>query len=230
MLRLTCILIASLLWVAIGRAADEPRDPNLPTVVLMGDSIRLGYTRAVAKQLAGKANVVSPSANGGDSSNVLKNLEAWIIRAQPTVVHFNCGIHDTKKFKETGKFQVSPEAYEANLRAIVAQLRKQTKATVLFALTTPIVDDRAAQQRADKNYELLDASTVQYNAIARRVMQELAVPVNDLRTALGDSTEHARLINADGVHFTSEGSEKLAAAVAAFVTEHLPTTAKATRQ
>ena len=29
---------------------------------------------------------------------MLKNLDEWVIRQQPAVVHFNCGIHDTKEF------------------------------------------------------------------------------------------------------------------------------------
>src|SRR5690606_24065734 len=153
----------------------------------------------VAQQLAGKATIVSPKPNGGDSSNVLKNIEAWALREQPAVVHFNSGIHDTKRFKASGKFQVSPEQYEANLRAIVGRLRTETKAKILFALTTPIVDERAAKTRADRDYELLDASTEQYNAIARRVMKELDVPVNDLRAALGDSEAQAAAIVNDGV-------------------------------
>src|SRR4029434_1748195 len=114
----------------------QSTEKALPKVVLLGDSIRLGYTPYVEKQLAGQAVIVSPKANGGDSARVLKNLEEWAIREQPTVVHFNCGIHDTKKSKTTGKFQVPPEEYAANLRNIVNRLRRETKAVVIFALTT----------------------------------------------------------------------------------------------
>jgi len=218
---LVCCLLALAVCNTM-HAADETPAKALPKVVLIGDSIRLSYAPVVAKQLAGKASIVSPKPNGGDSSNVLKNIEAWAIREQPAVVHFNCGIHDTKKFKATGKFQVSPEQYEANLRDIVSQLRKKTKAKILFALTTPIVDDRAAKTRAERDYELLNASTEQYNEIAQRVMKELDVPVNDLRKALGTPEEQARAIVDDGVHFNKQGVDKLAAAVTAFLSEHLP--------
>ena len=80
--------------------------------------------------------------------------------------HHNCQgdyrshtVHDTKKSKTTGTFQVPPEQYEANLRKIVERIRRETKATVLFATTTPIIDDRAAQGRTKAEYELLEAST-----------------------------------------------------------------------
>lgn len=217
-------LSAILLLTGPALAQEQPAEETLPTVVLLGDSIRLSYAPQVKKLLQGKAKLLSPSANGGDSSNFVKNLEAWAIKAQPAVVHFNCGIHDVKKFKATGKFQVSPEDYEKNLRTIVERLRKETKAKVLFALTTPVIDARAAKTRAERNYELLDASTEQYNAIARRVMQELDVPVNDLRAALGDADEQAAAISEDGVHFNIAGVEKLGTAVTKFVTAHLPAT------
>jgi lysophospholipase L1-like esterase len=175
----------------------------------------------VAKKLEGKAVVVGPKANGGDSANVLKNLKAWAVAEKPDVVHFNCGIHDTKKDRKTGKFQVPPDQYEANLRKIVGTLRTETKATVIFATTTPIIDDRAAKGRADAAYELLDASTVEYNRIAARVMKELDVPVNDLRAACGDDAARGKLIGADGVHFTPDGRTRLGDAVAAFVSKYL---------
>ena len=197
----------------------------LPKVVLVGDSIRLSYASVVVKHLDGRATVVSPKANGGDSSSVLKNLERWVIRERPAVVHFNCGIHDTKRFKATGKFQVSPEQYEANLRKIVEGIRKETDAVVLFATTTPILDDRAAAARKGRDYELLGSSVEQYNAIAKKVMKELSVPVNDLHAAMSKpdrphTTE--TLIGTDGVHLTTPARELLGNRIAVFVGERLP--------
>src|SRR4051794_38027700 len=61
--------------------ADEPA--KLPKVVLIGDSIRLGYAPTVAKQLEGKAVVVQSKSNGGDSARVLANLTAWAVAEKP---------------------------------------------------------------------------------------------------------------------------------------------------
>jgi lysophospholipase L1-like esterase len=200
--------------------AAEPA--KLPRVVLYGDSIRMAYAPLVAKQLEGKATIISFKANGTDSTNQLKMIGQWAIAEKPDVVHFNCGIHDTKKDKKTGAYQTSPEQYEANLRKMIETLRKETGATVIFALTTPIHDERAIKLRADKSYDLLDASTIEYNNIAKRVMQELKVPINDLRAICGDADERAKLIVADGVHFTPAGNAKLAKAVAEVVEKNLP--------
>lgn len=215
-------LVVVLVCGSLELVADDKAPQPLPKVVLLGDSIRMGYAPIVEKELAGKAIVVSPKANGGDSSNTLKHLEEWVIREQSAIVHFNCGIHDTKKSKSTGKFQVPPDQYEANLRKIVERIRKETKATVLFATTTPILDDRAAKGRAKAEYELLEASVEQYNEIAKRVMQDLKVPVNDLHGLSADADLRTQLISGDGVHFTTPGRERLGKAVAQFILKHLP--------
>ena len=138
----------------------------LPKVVLLGDSIRQGYAPIVSELLAGRAIVVTPSSNGWDTVRLLKNLDEWAIREQPDVVHFNCGIHDTKRSKATDQNQVSPEQYEANLREIVQRLRKETKAKVVFALSTPIMDDRAKEAWTTRNYRVPNASITEYNGIA----------------------------------------------------------------
>lgn len=212
-----CVMVVS----TVACAEDNPAS-SLPKVVLVGDSIRLSYAAAVQKSLDGTAAVISPKANGSDSGNVLKNLETWVIREQPDMVHFNCGIHDTKKFKATGKFQVSPKTYESNLRAIVARIRAKTDAVIVFATTTPILDARAAKIRSDRDYELLGASVEQYNAIASRVMRELMVPVNDLHKALSNADASVEsLIGGDGVHLTAAGQTLAGRQVAQVITRQL---------
>lgn len=216
------VVFAGLLVQGPGLAWAQAPQGGLPKVVLVGDSIRMSYAPLVEKELAGKAAIISAKANGGDSNNVLQHLDEWVIRQQPAVVHFNCGIHDTKKFKTTGRFQVPPDQYEANLRKIVACIRSQTKAVVLFATTTPILDERAAAARGKVEYALLEASVEQYNAIAAKVMQELKVPVNDLHAVFPDAASRGEALAADGVHFTAGGQQALAQAVAAAVAQHLP--------
>lgn len=194
------------------------QSPELPKVVLIGDSIRLGYAPLVAQRLEGKARVVSPAANGGDSGNVLKNLQEWAVRERPDVVHLNCGLHDLKLSKKTKKHQVPLQAYEANLREIVARLRKETTAVLVFANTTPILDDRHAQRRAD--FDRVEADVAQYNAVAQRVMAEAGVPVHDLHGIVEDGGA-AALLGKDGTHYTPAGYERLADAVADCVLRQL---------
>lgn len=218
------LLLAFSAFVATAFAQDASTAAKqaLPKVVLLGDSIREGYAPFVAELLAGRAAVTTPKANGRDTRTLLTNLDAWAIKEQPAVIHFNCGIHDTKRNKETAKYNVPPEEYALNLREIVKRLRTETKAKLVFALSTPPIDERSQEYWKTRSYRLEHASVVEYNRIARQVMKELDVPVNDLPAALGDETENTRLHDAGGVHFTKEGSQKLAAAVVSVVTPYLP--------
>lgn len=227
-MRRLLVVVAALLLSANCVAQERPL-VEMPKVLLIGDSIRLSYAATVKQALNGQASVVSPQANAGDSSNLLRGLASILDSERPDVVHFNCGIHDTKRFRDTGEFQVSSAEYEANLRSIVKRIREQTDAVVLFATTTPILDERAAVTRSDRDYELLGASVEQYNRIARKVMRELQVPVNDLHSALtGDSQQVESLIGADGVHLTAAGQRLTGLQVAQFVRQHMPGTAVST--
>ena len=83
---ITAFLTAS---TPIRGQARPPSGTALPRVVLVGDSIRLGYAPRVAERLAGKAVVISPAENGGDSANVLAHLDEWVLRQKPDVIHLN---------------------------------------------------------------------------------------------------------------------------------------------
>lgn len=124
----------------------------LPKVVLLGDSIREHYAPIVAELLAGRAHVVTPKANERDTGTLLKNLDEWAVKERPDVVHFNSGIHDTKRDQKTGNLNVPPAQYEANLREIVKRLRAETKAKVVFALSTPLVDERSEGYWKTRSY------------------------------------------------------------------------------
>jgi lysophospholipase L1-like esterase/dienelactone hydrolase len=204
-------LVGVSLLLALSPLASAQPAKELPKVVLVGDSIRLGYAPLVAKRLAGKAVVVSPADNGGDSGNVLKHLDEWVVRAKPAVVHLNCGLHDLKRDKKTGKYQVELADYERNLKQLVARLRQETSAALVFANTTPILDDRHAKRRA--GFDRLEADVQRYNAVALRVMREAGVPVHDLHRVVEEGGTE-KLLGPDGTHYTPAGYERLADAVA----------------
>ncbi len=182
-----------------------------PKIVLIGDSIRLAYAPLVAQRLAGRAVIVSPEASGEDSANVLKNLAAWVIREKPNIVHFNCGLHDLKLSKKTKEHQVKLEQYEANLKTIVERLKKETTAALVFANTTPILDERHAKRGAA--FDRLEADVQRYNAVALRVMRDAGVPVNDLHWVVEKGGPETMLLK-DGTHYTPAGYARLAEAVA----------------
>ncbi len=193
------------------KVESAPDDPALPRVLLIGDSISIGYTQPVRELLKGKANLHRIPANGGPTINGLKSLKAWLGTGKWDVIHFNFGIHDMK-FMEPDKQQVPPADYEKNLREIVKQLQA-TGAKLIWATITPIPDGELNPKRTfDK--------VPTYNAIATKVMTEANVTVNDLNAAI---TPHlAKLQNPKDVHFNKEGSEFLAKQVAAKIEAQLP--------
>jgi lysophospholipase L1-like esterase len=198
----------SALFLAMLVSSASAQEKPLPKVVLIGDSIRMGYAPLVAKRLDGKAIVVSPARNGEDSGNVLRNLDEWIIKEQPDVVHINAGLHDLKL--KDGSYQVPLVEYEKNLKTILARIRKETKAKIIFATTTPILDDLHAQRKA--SFDRLEADVQKYNAVAVSLMKQAGVPINDLHK-LVESRGREKLIGGDGTHYTPEGYAVLAAAV-----------------
>ena len=107
-------------------------DPKLPRVLLIGDSISIGYTVPVQNLLKGRANVHRIPDNGGPTTNGLAKLPQWLGNSKWDVIHFNWGLHDLKVMPD-GQKQVSPEAYQKNLRELVRQL----KATGARLILTP---------------------------------------------------------------------------------------------
>jgi len=186
-------------------------NPNLPKVVLIGDSIRMGYAPLVAKRLEGKALVISDKENGGDSSNVLKHLDDWAIKEKPAVIHFNCGLHDLKTSRKTKLHQIEIDAYEANLKQIAERLKKETSAALVFANTTPIHDQRHAARKGD--FDRTEADVKRYNDGAIGVMRSAGTPVHDLHWVI-EQGGIDKLLGADGTHYTAAANEKLADAVA----------------
>src|SRR5262249_40281058 len=186
----------------------EPKQ-ELLRVVLLGDSIRLGYAPLVAKALAGKVEVISSPANAGDSAAVLAHLDEWVLGEKPVVVHFNCGLHDLKIDKKTKLPQVPLDQYDANLKKIVDRLQKETSAALVFANTTPILDERHARRGAA--FDRFEADVRRYNDAALAVMRVAGVPVHDLHGVVEQGGAE-QLLSADGTHYTAAGYERLAEA------------------
>lgn len=208
---MTAFLLALLVSV------QPPPKAELPRVLLIGDSIRLGYAPLVAKKLEGVAEVVSVKENFADTATTLKMLDKVLADAKPTIVHFNCGLHDLKFSKKTKAHQVPLDDYQTNLNAIVSRVRKVTP-HVIFANTTPILDDRHAARKAD--FDRFEKDVRAYNAKAMHEMERLGVPVNDLNAIVEDGGA-GELLSKDGTHYTPAGYERLADSVADTIKRHL---------
>jgi len=76
--------------------APGPSASGLPRVLIIGDSISIGYTAGVQELLKGKAEVERIPGNGSSSGHGVANLSKWLGEAKWDVIHFNFGLHDVK--------------------------------------------------------------------------------------------------------------------------------------
>lgn len=186
---------------------------GLPRVLLIGDSISIGYTLGVRKLLEGKANVHRPPANCASTIEGKANLERWLGEGKWDVIHFNWGLHDLKYLGpnggnladpklETSKQKVEIGDYEKSLGELVERLEK-TGATLIWRNTTPVPQGVRGRVPGD---------AVKYNAAAAKVMVEKGVETHDLFTYA--KKREAEIQRKADVHYTKEGSAALAAEVA----------------
>lgn len=175
-------------------------------VLLIGDSISLGYTPVVRRELAGVANVHRIPDNGGATTLALALLDEWLGEDRWDLVHFNFGLHDITQVS-AGVVRTPLDLYEANLRRIVARLRA-TRAQVLFATSTPVPGVTQNPTRDEQD-------VVAFNTRAVAVMRELDVPVNDLHAVAASRLAELQL--PANVHFRPAGHQALGAAVAAAI-------------
>ena len=180
--------------------------PGLPRVLLIGDSISIGYTLPVREQLAGKANVHRIPENGGPTTNGLAKLDAWLGNQRWDVIHFNWGLHDLK-IMGNGQQLVSLPEYERNLDQLVERL-KQTGAQLMWASTTPVPEGKLVTPRRSQDVPV-------FNEAAQKVMEKRGVAINDLYAFALPQLSGIQIPT--NVHFTKEGSAVLAQPVAAAI-------------
>lgn len=184
-------------------------------VVLIGDSIRMGYQETVRTELGNSADVWGPKQNGGTSEKVLSRLDHWAITREPDVLHINCGLHDLKREFGQAAAAIPPDVYEQNVRTIMTRARRETDAIVVWALTTPVNQE---WHHKNKSFDRFEADVSTYNALAANIARDLDIVVNDL-FAVVTAEGRDGLLLADGVHFTPEGYALLGRRVADCIRE-----------
>ncbi len=183
-------------------------DPTLPRVLLIGDSISIGYTLATRAALSGKANVHRAPTNCGPTSRGLEEIDRWLGDGRWDVIHFNWGLHDLKFIE--GKRQVPLPQYEKNMKKLVARLKK-TGAKLIWCSTTP-VPKGCRPPRTNED-------VIAYNAAAKEIMAADKIAIDDLYAfALPKLKE---IQNPANVHFSPQGSKGLAKQVAASILDVL---------
>lgn len=195
-----------------------PYDDSLKNVLIIGDSISIGYTKATASLLEGKFNVFHNPGNAQGTTHSLTQIDSWLKFKKWDIIHFNWGLHDLKHVIKAGTSQNSNDfndpqqadlqTYEKNLRQLVIKL-KTSGAKLIFATTTPYPDGvKPARKPSDAKA---------YNDVALAIMEKNQIPVNDLYSIiLPKLNEMQKPVN---VHFKPEGSAFLTEAVAEHISQ-----------
>jgi len=196
------------------KALTNPDPTGLPKVLLIGDSISIGYTVDVRKLLKGKADVFRVRDNCRNSADGDIFLEEWLGDKNWDIIHFNWGLWDLcyrhpeseaygHRDKEKGTLTATPEQYRKNMESIVAKL-KRTGAKLIWCTTTPVPKNEAGRFQGDE---------VEYNAVAEEIMKENDIIINDLHSHALQKCPEIHTMPGD-VHFTEEGCAFLAEKVA----------------
>ena len=226
---LTLSLILSFFFMAQAQSPKKqkrvsPLSPveeveGLPHVLIIGDSISIGYTLPTRALLQGKVNLHRIPTNGGPTTKGVTEIEKWLGKRKWDLIHFNWGLHDLKYMgkdgtnlvpKEKGGIvQVPLSEYEKNLEKLVIGMKKSAKQLV-WRNTTPIPPGSKARYVGD---------SVKYNQAAARVMKKHGVPTLDLYTPSKKNMKD--WMKEANVHYHAHGSQALAERVAGDILNRL---------
>lgn len=189
--------------------------PGLPRVLIIGDSISMGYTIPVRELLAGKANVHRIPVNGSDSGFGLGKLDEWLGTGKWDAIHFNWGLHDLKHWKDgkldsSGPVVTSVDDYAKNLAKIIERM-KATGAKLIWATTTPVPEGSDGRVAGDE---------VRYNAAAEKVAKSAGITIDDLHAFAAPRL--AEIQKPKNVHYSDAGYKALAEKVAESIRAQLP--------
>lgn len=178
--------------------ADEPGD--CPRVLLIGDSIVLGYHEVVSSRLRDTANLaVLTTSKAIDDPSLITETEYVFDGYEFDVVQFNNGLHG---------WHVADADYERHLMNYTEHIRQLSpRSTLIWTSTTPVTEPHDVNQ-IDHD---MNERVIRRNRIASGVMTKCGVAVNDL---YGLVLNRPELRHEDGLHYNDAGQEVLGQAVA----------------
>ena len=191
-------------------------------ILLLGDSIRMGYDSYVKLALEGEAEVCYPSDNCRFTTFMIRNIHEW--KGQlgcdngVDLVHFNVGLWDCLHMPD-GEALVSIDQYRVNLERIIRMLKSDfPSAKIIFATSTPVIERLFGICKRYNN------EIEEYNAVARELMAANGIEVNDLYALLKDKPES---YHSDLTHFyTKIATKEITEQVLSYIDAALGTTAK----
>ena len=192
-------------WCTISLKTRPNDGPNLPLVLLIGDSITVRYAAEVGTALKGKAYVslLGTSKAVGDPA-LLDEIKLVLRQNVYSVIHFNYGLHGDVK------------GYREGFPEVIATIKRYApSAKLIWATTTPCMQkDGGPDKRVQEK-----------NVIAAEHIAKAGIAVDDLYSLIANHP--APLWDGGHVHYTAEGTAIQSKQVAQAVEALLPTPSKA---
>lgn len=176
-------------------------------ILLLGDSIRMGYDKYTRDKLSGVAEVYFPEENCKFSMNMVRYIYEWadqlkLKREEIDVVHWNAGLWDCLHM-EDGEPLISVDIYERTIERIQGLINTAyPNARSIFATSTP-VSEQMWKWQGKKRY---NSEIEQYNEAARRALSKYDVKINDLYALLSPLPDS---YHSDATHYYTPESTKL---------------------
>lgn len=175
----------------------------MKNILLIGDSIRMGYDKAIKKTLDGKANVYFPEDCGRFAAYLLRYLNEYkdlIQDGKADIIHWNAGLWDCLRlFGEEP--QTPKDIYAYYIDRVCIRIKKLfPDATVIFATST-----RVLSEKMTKSCKRYNEDIEEYNRIAVEIVKKHGFAVNDLYAVSATLPESA---HSDPTHYyTPAGTE-----------------------
>lgn len=175
-------------------------------VLLLGDSIRMGYQGYIRELLKDKCEVYYDEADNGrftaytlwQANQMFKNYGKF------DVVHWNNGYWDMNVEAPMIDAMTPIDEYVHFLKRIIGEIRRNG-AEIIFATTTPVLDKGSALDNTGIAMEISYDNdwVIQYNTAAKKLMAEENITVNDLYELMHKGKNYYKC--PDRLHLTDEG-------------------------
>lgn len=188
---------------------EQAPDNSKPRVLIVGDSITVGYRSDVNSNLNGEIYADAYSTSKSiDNPFYIDELDLVIKQSRKDydLIHFNCGLHG---------FHLSVNDYaEFYEKAVVHIIKMYPDSKLALVLSTPITEI-GNPKKLDK---VKNSIVENRNKAVLEIANKYSLPVNDLYSPM---LNKPRLRQKDGFHYNNKGCKYQAELVSRFIVEKI---------
>lgn len=195
----------------------------MKTLVLFGDSITAGYgreaitpilqegiTAKLAMQRCEPLRIINAGMPGDTTVDGLKRLEQEVLSERPDLVTLFFGANDTNSDR-----LVPLVEYQKNLEEMIQSIGKEK----IILLTPPYVDCQRKPTREEQRMQ-------RYVKQVMEIGEQQGIPVINVYQAMVSAPDPHVFLQADGLHFSKDGYDLLAALIVEAIKGRLKTNVK----